>query len=142
MDELFTAMWLMGLGVGVSYLIIIGDLMPQVVEGFVSNVHTIPIFLLDRHFWITVFMLVVIPLSFLRKLDSLKYTSFIALTSIGYLVILVLAHFLIGDTWEARGEVKYFQWAGTVPALSAFPIVVFAYTCHQNVSLQKGLLPV
>ena len=108
--------------------------MPQVVQGFTAHPDALPIFLLDRRFWITVFMLVVIPLSFLRKLDSLKYTSIIALSSIGYLVILVLAHFLIGDTWEARGEVRYFQWAGTVSALGAFPIVVFAYTCHQNVS--------
>ena len=42
-------------GVGVSYLIIIGDLMPGVVEGFTKAGHTAP-FLLDRTFWITAFM--------------------------------------------------------------------------------------
>jgi amino acid permease len=44
-------------GVGVSYLIIIGDLMPGVVEGFTSSPTVLP-FLMDRHFWITVFMYV------------------------------------------------------------------------------------
>lgn len=41
-------------GVGVSYLIIIGDLMPKVVEGFDPT----PAyeFLVNRHFWITAFM--------------------------------------------------------------------------------------
>ena len=44
-------------GVGVSYLIIIGDLMPGVVQGFTSNVGGLA-FLLDRHFWVTGFMYV------------------------------------------------------------------------------------
>ena len=42
-------------GVGVSYLIIIGDLMPQVVEGFVGGSPEYD-FLGDRHFWVTAFM--------------------------------------------------------------------------------------
>lgn len=45
-------------GVGVSYLIIIGDLMPGVVQGFSSNAGGVG-FLMDRHFWVTGFMLVV-----------------------------------------------------------------------------------
>lgn len=44
-------------GVAVSYLIIIGDLMPGVVQGFNSNVPESS-FLLDRHFWVTAFMYV------------------------------------------------------------------------------------
>ena len=44
-------------GVGVSYLIIIGDLMPGVIEGFNSHAASVP-FLVDRQFWITGFMLV------------------------------------------------------------------------------------
>lgn len=137
-------------GVGVSYLIIIGELMPGVVEGFHGNALGMD-FLMDRQFWITAFMyasvlvlgkvsllndlsrLVVIPLSFLRRLDSLKYTSIIALTSIGYLVILVLAHFIMGDTMEGRGPIRVFKPESVVSALSVFPVVVFAYTCHQNV---------
>ncbi|KAF3928256.1 hypothetical protein AA313_de0207938 [Arthrobotrys entomopaga] len=118
-------------GVAISYLIIIGDLMPQVAIGLWPGAADVG-YLLDRHFWITGFMLVMIPISFLRRLDSLKYTSFIALVSIGYLVIIVLAHFLKGDTLEERGEVHYFQWAGAVTFFSSFPIMVFAYTCHQN----------
>ncbi|KAF1849187.1 uncharacterized protein K460DRAFT_394074 [Cucurbitaria berberidis CBS 394.84] len=118
-------------GVAVSYLIIIGDLMPGVVIGFVPSAGDVN-FLVDRQFWITAFMLIVIPLSFLRRLDSLKYTSIIALFSIAYLVILVVAHFLKGDTMADRGVVRVFEWAGPVSALAAFPVIVFAYTCHQN----------
>ena len=77
--------------------------------------------------------LIIIPLSFLRRLDSLKYTSIIALCSIAYLVILVVAHYIKGDTLEERGSVRVFRWSGPVSALAAFPVIVFAYTCHQNV---------
>lgn len=42
-------------GVGVSYLIIIGDLMPGVIRGLTSDVGGL-LFLLDRHFWVTGFM--------------------------------------------------------------------------------------
>lgn len=76
-----------------------------------------------------------IPLSFLRKLDSLKYTSIVALVSIGYLVVLVVYHFASGDTIPDRGPVHWFKWQGAVSTLSSFPVIVFAYTCHQNVSI-------
>ena len=42
-------------GVAVSYLIIIGDLMPQVVGSIFPGSKSLP-FLLDRQFWITSFM--------------------------------------------------------------------------------------
>jgi amino acid permease len=42
-------------GVGVSYLIIIGDLMPGVVLGF-NPLASEAGYLVDRHFWITAFM--------------------------------------------------------------------------------------
>ena len=75
-----------------------------------------------------------IPLSFLRRLDSLKYTSVIALVSIGYLVILIVYHFSEGDTMEDRGPIRVIEWGGLVQVLQSFPVIVFAYTCHQNVS--------
>ena len=121
-------------GVGVSYLIIIGDLMPGVVRGFVDDSELAP-FLVDRKFWITAFMLIVIPLSFLRRLDSLKYTSVIALISIGYLVILVVYHFAAKDTLPTghyETPLRVINWAGPIQTLSSFPVIVFAYTCHQN----------
>ncbi|GAB7359643.1 hypothetical protein MBLNU230_g6824t1 [Neophaeotheca triangularis] len=120
-------------GVGVSYLIIIGDLMPGVVRGLAGGEGGEVVgWAVDRQFWVTAFMLIVIPLSFLRRLDSLKYTSIIALVSIGYLIVLVVYHFAKGDTMAERGDVHVIQWQGLVATLSSFPVIVFAYTCHQN----------
>lgn len=120
-------------GVGVSYLIIIGDLMPRVVAGITHDVGSHG-YLLDRHFWITAFMLIVIPFSFLRKMDSLKFTNIIALCSIGYLWVLVIYHFFKGDTHAQKGAVKVIATAGPIAFLSSVPVMVFGYTCHQNVS--------
>lgn len=126
-------------GVGVSYMIIIGDLMPGVMLGFNHDVADLP-YLVDRHFWITAFMLLIIPLSFLRRLDSLKYTSLVALVSIGYLIVLVIYHFA-ADSHANAQDIRVLQWAGPVETLSALPVVVFAYTCHQNVCLPAACEP-
>lgn len=133
-----TAIAIKCFGVGVSYMIIIGDLMPGVMKGLLGEqaVDMIP-FLLDRNFWVTAFMLVIIPLAFLRRLDSLKYTSLVALVSIGYLIVLVVYHFA-ADTAQEKGEVRVISWEGPVAMLSSLPIVIFAYTCHQNVSARRG----
>jgi amino acid permease len=79
--------------------------------------------------------LVVIPLAFLRRLDSLKYTSIVALISISYLVVLVVFHFIKGDTLAQKGPVRVIHWAGLTATLKSFPVIVFAYTCHQNVRI-------
>ena len=77
-------------GVGVSYLVVIGDLMPKIVESLGAKEG---LWWLARNLWISVFMAgVVAPLSFLKKLDLLKYTSVIALVSVVYLICLVVEH--------------------------------------------------
>lgn len=53
-----TAIAIKCFGVGVSYLIIIGDLMPGVVRGFMGEEAEEVGFLVDRRFWVTIFMCV------------------------------------------------------------------------------------
>lgn len=115
-------------GVGVSYLVVIGDLMPKIMESLNVSEESI---LMERNFWITCFMVgIVTPLSFLKKLDSLKYTSIVALVSVVYLICLVVEHFLVDQVPERTIDVfGPVSWKLT---LSSFPIFVFAYTCHQN----------
>ncbi|CCG83831.1 protein of unknown function [Taphrina deformans PYCC 5710] len=119
-------------GVAVSYLIIISNLTPQVIHAAFPQAED-STYLMDRRFWLTVFMIIIIPLSFLRKLDSLKYTSVVSLFAIGYLVLLVVGHWLKGDTTPFKGNVVFFQWSGFVKFLSSLPVFVFAFTCHQNI---------
>lgn len=71
---------------------------------------------------------------FFRKLDSLKYVSVVALLAIAYLTIVVVAHYVIGDTLEERGPVRYIHPESSWALLTSLPVFVFAFTCHQNVS--------
>lgn len=70
-----------------SYLIIIKSLMPNVVAALYYDLTSPdtnpPAWALSGHIWITIIMLFLIPLTFLRKLDSLRHTSYIALFSVG-----------------------------------------------------------
>lgn len=117
-------------GVGVSYLVVIGDLMPKIMESFGVELNR---FLLHRNFWISVFMVVIVPLSYLKKLDSLKYTSVVALFSVVYLICLVIEHWLAGDIpLEQPRTIEVWGPRSLKSTLASFPIFVFAYTCHQN----------
>ena len=118
-------------GVGVSYLIIIGDLMPGVIAGL-SESWAADSCMVSRGFWITIFMIPVVILSFMKRLDSLKYTSMLALLAIGYLSALVVVNAVLHPLPD-MSQLRVLAWAGPVAALRVFPVVVFAYTCHQNV---------
>ena len=72
---------------GFSYLIIIKSLLPNVVASLYHDLTSPdtnpPAWALSGHVWITLVMIVLAPLSFFRRLDSLRHTSYIALFSCG-----------------------------------------------------------
>ena len=86
--------------------------------------------LLSSDFWLLLVMLLVIPLSFLRTLDALRFTSQIALGTVVYLVIVVVGWFILKGPSPERGEVVMARF--TSSTLASFPVQVFAYTCAQN----------
>ncbi|KAI8370122.1 transmembrane amino acid transporter protein-domain-containing protein [Choanephora cucurbitarum] len=101
-----------------------------VIDSFTNHADTW-YFLTDRRFWITFFMLtLILPLSFLKRLDSLKYTSLIALVAVIYLCVIVLYHYLSPD-YPPPEQVELANLDTTV--LGHLPVFVFAFTCHQNI---------
>ncbi|KAF9940725.1 hypothetical protein BGZ67_006901 [Mortierella alpina] len=131
-------------GVGISYLIIIGDLMPEVVRSLAAMAFVAAggdgagemdpqlWFLVDRRFWITIFMGIIGPLAFLRRLDSLKATSALALTAVFYLVFIVIHFYLKPEQpLPPKEEIRYVYLSSQF--WTTLPIFVFAFTCHQNI---------
>ncbi|KAL0953758.1 hypothetical protein HGRIS_004947 [Hohenbuehelia grisea] len=118
-----------------SYLIIVKGLMPNVVASLYHDLTSAdtnpPAWALSGRNWITIFMLILVPLAFLRRLDSLRHTSYIALFSVAYLIIIVISCYFrpLKGTPE-RGEVHLIHF--TPNFISTFPVQVFAYTCAQN----------
>lgn len=73
-------------GVSLSYLIIIGALSPKVVLSFAEKGRDVPDILLDRKSWITIAILILTPIVFLRTLNALRYTSYVALVAVAQLI--------------------------------------------------------
>ncbi|KAF8479578.1 vacuolar amino acid transporter 5 [Russula ochroleuca] len=122
-------------GVSISYLIIIKSLLPNVVASLYHDLSSPdtnpPAWALSGRIWISLVMVVLVPLSYLRRLDSLRHTSYIALFSCAYLVlIVVLCYFRPIEGMTPPGEVHLIKF--TPSFLSTFPIQVFAFTCAQN----------
>ncbi|KAF9054505.1 transmembrane amino acid transporter protein-domain-containing protein [Panaeolus papilionaceus] len=122
-------------GVSISYLIIIKGLMPSVVSSLyhvlTSPSTNPPEWSLNGNNWITMFMLVLVPLCFLRHLHSLRHTSYIAMFSVVYLVTIVISCYF----WPVKGmpepgEIHLIKFTSNF--ISNFPVQVFAFTCAQN----------
>jgi len=126
-------------GVSIGYLIICGQLMPQVVISFTKalhrDIHAIPDALLDRSTWILVLMIFLLPFCFLRRLDSLRHTSYLSLMAVLYLVVIVLTYALAPSMRTTlpprKGEIHLITFDSHL--ISIFPVFVFAFTCAQNV---------
>lgn len=120
-------------GVAIGYLKIVGDLLPATVRGLVPVAAGAAPWYLGRLLWVTAVVVAIAPVTFMRRMDSLKYTSFLGLLSVAYLLGLsaVLWVRAAGATGRLLGHCRL-----VVPvrlgSLRAFPIMVFAFTCHQN----------
>ncbi|QLQ77972.1 hypothetical protein HG537_0A02190 [Torulaspora globosa] len=111
-------------GVGLSYLVLIGDLFPRLFGG-------------EANFWILMSALVTVPLCCLKKLDNLRYSSILGLFALAYLSLLVVICFVHGtlfthDYERNRGEISWFKVYDAKGLMSTFSIIVFAYTGSMN----------
>lgn len=114
-------------GCALSYLVLIGDLMPTIFTSvpYVSHENL-------RTFWTLASAVLIIPLSLLKNLDSLKYTSILGLGAIAYMALLVITHYFVDDVpLELRGDTGLFP-PNLTGVFSTFSIIVFAFTGHQN----------
>jgi amino acid permease len=63
--------------------------MPNVVESLYHDLTPSgidpPEWALSGRLWVTAFMIILLPLALLRRLDSLRHTSYVALFSVGEL---------------------------------------------------------
>jgi amino acid permease len=79
-------------GVATSYLIVIGGLMPDVMSDIFGDSSNSPArsFFESRLTWVTAGFFVVVPLSFFQQLGALRYTSFMSLSFLFFLTLMVV----------------------------------------------------
>jgi amino acid permease len=130
-------------GVATSYLIVIGGLMPDVMEQMEASSAA-----QNRLLWVAVGFSVVAPLSFMKDLDSLKFTSLVAIFFVGFLTFLIILYASnidgldpctdVDDGDECVGDQHVFQF--DIETMKVFSIFVFGFTCHQNIFAVKNEL--
>jgi amino acid permease len=135
-------------GVACSFLIVIGDLLPDAMRTFlgeeaVAAATGFNALLLQRRFWILLYVITIVgPLSCLRSLHALRFTAVAGVGFVCFLVLIVFLYAVDGGSsfFDAcaglaldtcRGDAVLVTTSfGTLKILSIF---IFGYTCHQNI---------
>lgn len=121
-------------GTAVAYCIAVGDIMERV-EDVGRNSH-------KRIAMSLVWLVAMLPLSCLRRMQSLQCASSVGILSIGTLLVAATVHLFIPteDLYDSKvlemQDVRSFLWPrhGGMSVLLACPIFFFAYSCQVNVA--------
>eukprot|EP00930_Biecheleria_cincta_P046085 TRINITY_DN31783_c0_g1_i1.p1 TRINITY_DN31783_c0_g1~~TRINITY_DN31783_c0_g1_i1.p1 ORF type:complete len:504 (-),score=64.38 TRINITY_DN31783_c0_g1_i1:127-1638(-) len=127
------AVFLNNLGVLISYVVVIGDLVPP----FMTYISA-PALLQNRASLLScVALCILLPMSCLRSMGALRYTSLVCLFMILLLLILVVAMGTgIIDVHEDRSSSSPRLFAESArPVFTQMPVIVFAYNCAMNVPI-------
>jgi amino acid permease len=123
-------------GVAISYLIVIGDLMPYVMRQFGASGVWVA-----RELWVFLGWVLAVPFSLQRDLSSLSTVSSLAIGFVSFFALLVFLYTLgisgldpcggsnAGSTVSCRGDIEAVVLDGHT--LKAIPIFVFCFTCQQ-----------
>jgi len=124
-----------------SYLIICGQLVPDLVRDFLNDLILYPV-LIEPGFWVTIIVWVIaFPLVCFKHLDSLKFTSTLGVLGLLYVtaisIIFAWGDGLAGDPCSNRyGCPGKFMWAfpGNVPnMLRVISVFCFSFLAAHNV---------
>jgi amino acid permease len=123
------------IGAAISYISIVGTtssklaqqlLIPSLTSGtLMSNL------LASKAFWTLLFAGLITPICLMRKMDSLKYTSFGGLAAVAYLVFLTIWNFFRNPDSSIAKIPLFADFSFAM--CSAYSVFVFAFTCHQNI---------
>ena len=124
------------LGFAVSYLVAIGDSMPHVVGIFISKEQVGPwlfSILEHEHFWMLLFLIVILPLCFANSVDEFWWFSATALGCALYLSGIILFHtpYAVDPPEGPIDSVPWFDLK--LDGFEAISLYIFAFTCHQNI---------
>lgn len=123
-------------GVSISYLIILSGLMPEAMKQL--NAHSL---VCTREFWILISFCIIAPIAFQNSLEVLKFTSTLSILFLSFVTIMIILFSIHNSGIDPCHDINIEdQCVGdfvpinnnSLQILSALPIYVFAFTCHQN----------
>lgn len=121
------------LGTAIAYLVVIGGIMPQVMEHFeVTGI------LLESKFWITISFIFCIPFSFIHHISAFKWTSALADLSVAFFCVILILYSTSSDnstglnpcdkTTDCTGTTSLF--ALSINTVKVFSIYSMAFNCQ------------
>jgi len=129
-----------GFGTATSLLIASSDFILALFRNLLPNDYSG--ILLDKRFWISMIIIIIIPIIFRKSLASLKVFSFFSIFSISYLTVAIIySYFALANQEPSKIEIP----RDTIPSDSnnltqellkkfmATSIIIFAYGCQQNI---------
>lgn len=110
----------------ITFIIIIGDQFDRAFASFLGSTfcHS---WYLNRKFTMTMSSLLLIFPCCLKRIDGLRYMSYVGVLSIWYLTAIIVAEFYTGD--YERGPVIEFNVSWT-QIFDVVPTICFGYQCH------------
>ena len=122
------------LGVMVSYLIVSSDLLYSVVSFIVPH---LPEILDSPQSWEVILVCVIMPLLFMEKLDSQRFSSSLALVAAGTIIGVIISFPIWGEYPKPEGVTAL---RFNIRFFTVFPVFIFAFTCQQNVCFHNHYL--
>ncbi|WFD27481.1 hypothetical protein MNAN1_002478 [Malassezia nana] len=112
--------------------------MPQVIKSLVhafgGDLSQWPAILESKIVWILLLLACLSPMCYVRELHGMKLIGYVNMGAVAYL-LLILAYFGVVPHAKSQllpaGDVYAVRWG--LGVLRTFPILVFAYTCAQNI---------
>lgn len=132
------------IGVAISYLIVVGDLMPLVMRQFGASGA-----LLSRELWVFVCFLIALPFNFAKDFSALAVPSSFAIAFVAFFAVLVVLYSMgiAGLDPCGRVDTTVEECVGRIApvvlnlhSLKAMPIFVFGFTCQQVLVLSSVIV--
>lgn len=121
------------LGVVIAYLVLVKALIPQTIQSLTPN--KITGVASSETFWATVVTYgIVFPLSLLREMSSLRFTSVLGFASICYISVLVFVEYFvvtsdIPSNWQHANVFK----VSVRGIFGSFPLIIFSFLYQPNI---------
>ena len=102
------------------------------ISGSVSSVVSdgVPAVLRVRQLWIAIAFVVIAPFTFLKRLNSLKYLSYLNMFCVLYLLVMMVIYFVLHFEDVHASNVPVFPKSAS--AIGNMSLIVFAYACQIN----------
>ena len=128
-------------GCAVAYVVAVGDILQQGIIGVFAD--QLPPFATRELAMILFWAIIMLPLSLLERIDSLRFASLFGIGSIAFLVLACVVHSVkdmvevdgsgLDDEHHAGRDVRWFVPSSFWDVVLACPIVMFAFSCQVNV---------